>query len=38
VEFAKGQYFNNPSSKNNPSDGSLAKNSIEHLIKFSWNK
>ena len=38
VEFAKGQYFNNPSSKNNPRDGSFARNSIEHLIKCSWNR
>ena len=37
-EFANGQYLTRPSSKNNPSDGSLARKSIEHLIKCSWNK
>lgn len=37
-EFAKGQYFRRPSNKNNPSEGSFAKNNIEHLIKCSWNK
>ncbi len=37
-ELAKGQYFIRPSSKNNPREGSFAKNNIEHLIKCSWNK
>ena len=32
-EFAKGQYFSKPSSKNNPKEGYFAKKSIEHLIK-----
>ena len=32
-ELAKGQYLMRPSSKNNPKEGSLAKKSIEHLIK-----
>lgn len=32
-ELANGQYFKSPSSKNKPSDGSLAKNNIEHLIR-----
>lgn len=32
-ELAKGQYFKRPSSKKRPNEGSLARKSIEHLIK-----
>lgn len=37
-ELAKGQYLIKPSSRNKPSDGSFARNSIEHRMRCQWNK
>ena len=37
-EFAKGQYLISPSRRKRPREGSLAKKSMEHLMRCSWKK